>query len=359
VYPTLYFEAAWAAYKIKEHQKSKEYLSQYQKHHPNDERIPMLKQLISEAKVTKSTLDPIVDSKVPKSDFFLRAGLFSGYNDNVIGLPDDYSLPDNISDDGAAFVGLRGNAKYELQTISQNKLSVSYDLTTHFYQSLSDYNSQFHRLSAVYQHRLSKKTGGRLSAEFNDYLLDGGQLRHQYFFSGGLLFKPNWRLRLMLDAAFTLDDYKLPITYKPLRRDARSGQLYGTVEKSYSASRISLKSGFGMSEAEGNEYDNDFWHISAKYTKWFPNIDRSLINGRPVVQLSWLYRDEDYKKPSVFLTANQTQVREIQRVGLYLGLPIAGGKTIYISYSHSDQNANIPIYEYAQNSIRFGWNGNF
>jgi len=358
-YPALFFEAAWAAYKIEDNQKAKEYLGQYQKRTPDDDRASILNELINEAKIAKSTSDSAYDPPATNTDFLLRAGLFSGYNDNVIGLPDDYSLYDNLSDSEAAFLGLRVNAKYQLPTPSKNKMSVSYDLTTKFYESLSDYNSQFHRLSARYQHRFSKKLGGRLNTEFNNYLVGGDQLRHQYVMSGGLLFKPSWRLRLMLDVALTFDDYKLPVTYKPLRRDARSRQVYGTVEKSFTASRISLKSGLGTKDAEGNEYDNDFWYINAMYTKWFSSIDSSVISGRPVARLSWLYRNEDYENLSLFLQAKQTQERDVQQIGLYLGVPLIERKTIYISYRYTDQDSNIPFYEYAQNSISFGLNGIF
>lgn len=359
-YPEIFFQAAWAAYKTGNMEKAKVYLIQAKEREPNNEKFEKLTTLLNQSKAKHAgpELKSLEKAYAIETDQQIRAGIYFGYNDNVTAVPDDDSLV-TVTGKESGFLGLRINAKHLSLFPSGNKLSTSYDLTTRFYESLSGYDSQFHRFSTLYQHRIDDHTGSQIKAEFNNYMLGDDQFRHQYSLMGGINYRPIWRTRLKLQTALIADDYKRPVSIPSLYRDALSKQLSGTIEQSFNSSRLSLTIGFGVKDADGREYDNDYWYSDVKYTHWFSKVNNSLLSGRPVARLSWQYKTEDYEHPSFFLTAGQSQERNTNKVGLYLGLPVSDGKSFYFSFLHRDQSSNLPVYDFSQNSISFGFNGSF
>lgn len=287
------------------------------------------------------------------------ASINFGYNDNVVILGENQPLPAGISDKGAFYTNLFANLGYKYHWNKKTTAAINYQGSFRFYDDLSQFNYQFHRISGLIQQKLSDKLGISLLGEVNDYRLDGDDFRTQLVLKPDLYYRWNKKNRSIIEYRYTDSDYKFNSLTPALDRDSDNDHLSLSHELAMQDSRLTLGLNYQGNTAKGREDDYDSFGVFGQYNYWFSSIKNRLFSGRPVIQISGSYAARDYDNISVFSTDSSAREDDVGRFGLAFYLPVNKAVNFNIKYFRIDNNSNVPFYDYSTNDIGIGFMGRF
>lgn len=378
--PIFHLEAAFAYIKLDKPAPAIDHLNTYLQDQPNHAKANELlarayalqgnfeesRKYYKTAKQLDSSID-VPDRKTllaitaPESygEFKNWATINFGYNDNVVILGENQPLPAGITDKGAFYTGLLANLGYVYHSSGSSSIAINYQGSFRFYEDLSQFNSQFHRISGVLQHKLSDKLGISLLGEVNDYLLDGDDLRTQFVLKPDLYYRWNKKNRSLIEYRYTDSDYKFDSLTPALDRDSDNDDLSLSHELAMTSSRLTLGLNYQGNTAKGTEDDYTSYGIFGQYNYWLQPVKNRFFSGRPVIQVSGSYADKDYDNSSVFSVDTSTRKDDVGRYGLALYLPVNKKVSFNIRYFRIDNNSNVPFYDYSTNDIGIGILGRF
>ena len=268
-------------------------------------------------------------------------------------------MPNNGDRQGSAFLNFALDATYNWQRSSGDSYNVGYSFEGDFYKDLSEVNLADHTVFAGYRHAFNERVSGSFRLSDTYTMLGGDGYRNQVAFSPTLSFRHSERAVTELSYSLALNNYQDFNGPDVQDRDGKSHSLTLAHYFSPKNTRFQLRGGafYTRNQADGDDYDYNSIGLFAGVSHplpWKTTGDLSYFHSRD------RYDEENSLSAPAFSTKRRDNVDSIS---FQLNKPLKSeGKyklDAYLRYSHTRDDSNIGFFQYRQNIVSLGINGQF
>lgn len=308
---------------------------------PTSRALRLDLQSVTAAELTR----PAMGAEKP---WHLAMSFGGGYSSNVIGLPDTFALPADITNRSAPFMSFGFDGSYDVHRGERDVVTLGYVLESELYERSADTGDRVDQGWYVdYQHQCTDALTVGLTVGDSFLILDGDSFRNSIMVRPSLLYQVNDHLAAELAYAFTTSDYYFPTPAVSDRdNDAHSVQITGFLR--VPETQLDLQAGYTFTtfDADGSDYDGDLHAVSLGAAH--PLLCR--IDGR----IMWTHVFFESDNNQSFLGFAGRRSDDIDYLTVRLTRPIGAHATLYVQYDLTLANSTVPTFEYDQSVIGAG-----
>ena len=269
------------------------------------------------------------------------------YNDNVIALPDDFALPEDISSKQSFSKHLSLSAAYDLRRSSEDVLTAGYTFDARYNNQVEDFDvaDQFAYLNYARRLNADLTASVLLSEEYT--IVDDKAFRNEIALRQTLSISP-WE-NTTLEGAYRIavSNY-LSDTAAVNDRDGFTHTVSATVRYGLPAWDTQLTATYAHSwiGADGANFDaqSDSIRLGVKAELPFE------VTGETTFSRTW----DDYDNPNTLSLAGRARSDKADRLAARLSRPLYGFVSAYVTYTRIDRDSNINFFEFSQNQWETG-----
>ncbi|MBW1800881.1 MAG: tetratricopeptide repeat protein [Deltaproteobacteria bacterium] len=272
------------------------------------------------------------------------------YDSNVISANDNAALPTDISSRRSDGFALALGGRYRLYSNRTTSLLGILDYDGQVYTLLDDYDTMGISPALRLDHRFNERWSGRFRVQYRHSWLDGQTYNDAFTFTPSCTYQwPVKRHFTTLGGRLKIADYDQNST--PLiDRDGKDYSLFIRHRFRFWNDRAQLGTGLsvGENDTDGTEYD-------AKYYRFNLNLAVP-IGWKTTFVPRFSYTEYDYNNISVFMTTPTKRKNDIIEVGFSLTRPITDWISLFFDINYTDNDSNIPDFEYDRTVYSLGMN---
>ena len=282
----------------------------------------------------------------------LSISLGTGWNDNVTALPENVSLPADISDRSSAFGSFGLSSSYDLLRRSDDTVTAGYVFRGDLYEQSNDQsNLDDHYFYLDWSHRFNDKHSGTLRMSDQYSFVGGNDFRNRIGIRPALLTRHFDWLVSEVSYQYTTSEYFFPNGLGPATdRDGDAHTIGITARFRVPDTNLSGLLGYShtWNEASGDDFDYDSDTLSVGFDHPLPwdmtlgvRYSHTWGDYDNINSLAGVVRDDDIDAVSVQL------VKPIQ-------LPVGYSSRIYFRYGYTSDDSNITSFDYDQHVYSVG-----
>lgn len=271
-----------------------------------------------------------------------------GHSDNVIGLPDTFALPGDISDRAAGFLSFGLDGSYDVYRGERDVVTLGYVLESELYERSADTGDRIDQGWYVdYQHQFNDDVSAGLTIGDQYLILDGASFRNSVVVRPSVLCRFDEYLAAELAYAFTTSNYYFATPAVSDRdNDAHSVEVTGFLRVPHT--ELDLQAGYRFTtfNADGPDYDGDLHAVTVAAAH--PLLWE--IEGR----ITWTHVFFVSQNTQSFLGFAGERHDDVDYLTIRLTRPINDHATAYVQYDMTSAKSTVPTFEYDQEVIGAG-----
>lgn len=295
---------------------------------------------------------PTTKKAPAKKPWFATIAISGGYNDNVVGQPDNFALPADISSQSSYFARTTLDTGYRRPLGGNAALNAGYSLSADTYASLGRFNALSHAAYVEYQRRLKNDVIGGIRV-FGDWAYtDLDTTRNRIGLTPSVAYR--WDHGMVTEASYAvgINNYFADVA-QVLDRDGAT-HTFGLAHHIRDATPFDVNVSLGfnhvINSADGDDFDFESNAV-------FLSLNRELpwkIRGG----LSYIFSRDRYDDPNsqsafVFNRRDNIHLLTLQ-FSRPLTFPAINEVEVFGRYSYSNYNSNIAVFTFDQNVINLG-----
>ena len=270
------------------------------------------------------------------------------YNDNVIALPDDFALPEDISSKQSVSKHLALSAAYDVRRSQDDVLTAGYTLDTRFQNEAEGFDvaDQFAYLN--YARRLDADLTGSVLLSDEYTMVDNRGFRNEIALRPALSFSP-WD-NATLEGAYrvAVSDY-YTATAAVNDRDGVTHTVTATGRYRLPDLGVQLTAAYAHSwiATDGANFDAQSDSIRLGVRAELP----WQVTGEANVSRTW----DNYDNVHTLSLTGAARGDIANRFAARLSRPVYGVVSAYVTYTRTDRNSNINFFEFTQDQWETGF----
>lgn len=290
---------------------------------------------------------PEIQVAEPEKPWRVALTLGLGYNDNVIALPDDFALPDDISSTESVFKRLGFSGAYDISRTEDQVFSVGYSVDTNFINQVEGFDvvDQFAYLN--YTKRLRPDLTGSVLLSDQYTIVDDDRFRNEIAIRPTLAYR--LRENIVVEGAyrFATNNYFRDTTAVN-DRDANTHTVAATGSFLIPDYDILFTAGYVHSwiNADGANFEAQSDSIRLVVRASLP----WQVTAEASVSRTW----DDYDNPNTLSLTGEVRDDITNRFTARLTRPVFQNVSAYLNFARTDKDSNISFFEYDQDRWEVG-----
>lgn len=277
-----------------------------------------------------------------QSPWHLSISAGVGWNDNVIGLPDAFILPADVTSRSSALGRFALDARYDLIRNSEHYLGVGYGFATDFHEDTAEAGDSITNTFYLdYARPLDANTTLAFLAVDTWDRVGGTDFRNQVALRPSIAHRFCEFFTAELAYTFTYNDYYFPAP-RISDREGIGHTISLTAFAPIPDTSTTLKAGYAYNtyDADGANYDADAHTVFAGFRCTLPYD----------VEVDFTYTHVFFQTDNTQSFNGFTAVRDdnMDYYALRLSKKVRSNMTVYFTFDYADTESNITTFEYDQ-----------